>query len=115
MRLTPENVRAAYKLLCVCEPFSKWNMPDADDVKFRVGKTRACYGWHVSQRDGPHTIMVSSGCVSHVSTLVEVMAHEMVHLYQAHHGLADRRSHGPAFKKLVARVARELGIDPKRL
>lgn len=113
--LTPEVLAAAYDYLASTEPFARWNLPDSDDVTFRVTKARdkfARYVW-----DGGHTIEVSSVSVGHTATLLEKMSHELVHVHLRQTGMESKSSdpnvHNMPFRKLAAQVCRVHGFDPK--
>jgi hypothetical protein len=113
LRITADLLRATYDMLNCCAPFDKFNLPDGEDVTFRVIKDKTLYGWY--QQDGDqHVIAVSSAKCGHLFTVVMTMAHEMVHLIQRESGMDVKRSfHGPAFQKLATKVCDHLGFDPK--
>lgn len=114
--LSKEVLAAAYDYLSVCEPFRRWNLPDSEDVLFRVGKFRgdfATYRWDGKQ----HTITVSSNAIAHTETLFRYMAHEVIHLHLEETGMESRTggtdTHNAAFRKFAAQVCRYHGFDPK--
>ena len=113
--LTPEVLAAAYDYLAACEPFNRWNLPDSDDITFRVVKSRKMFAQYVW--DGTHTIEVSSGTVGHTMTLLESMGHEMVHVHLRQTGMESKSSnpnvHNLPFRKLAAQVCRVHGFDLK--
>lgn len=110
--LNRDILRAAYDFLCETPPFSKWNLPDGDDVKFKVVRSGAYRGWHTF--DGKqHVIAISAGAVGHTRSLMEVMAHEMVHVHNHHSGAFRGSEHGAAFYRWAAVVCRVHGFDPK--
>ena len=109
--LTPEILRAAYDFLATTMPFCRWNMPEGEDVAFKVvrnPKVFADYRW-----TGRHTIRVSGTTVGHTETLLRTMAHEMIHLHEQQSGMATSSQHTKAFWKLAARVCKYHGFDPK--
>ena len=113
--LTPEVLAAAYDYLASTAPFNRWNLPDSDDITFRVVKSRKMFAQYVY--DGTHTIEGSSGTVGHTATLLESMGHEMVHVHLRQTGM-ESRSHNPnvhnlPFRKLAARVCAVHGFDLK--
>lgn len=110
IRLTPDLIRAGYDLLAETEPFKKWNLPDSDEIKFRVYRS-SDYGSF--QTDGPDmTMCVSEKMVGHLSTLIETIAHEKIHVYQHITGMP--MDHGPGFRKLAALVCRHhREFDPR--
>lgn len=114
--LTPEMLQAAYNFLCKTPPFSNWKMPPGSDVKFIVGKATDCFA-HYQWDGNRHTITVSSKAVAYTGTLMDSMAHELIHLHLWKTGLESKRSgsryHNAAFKKFAARVCKYHGFDPK--
>ena len=112
MKLTPEILAAAYDYNKTWEPFNKWNFPDAEEVEFRVIKSTTVHGWY-AMRDGKHIIAISARTVGFPTTLIRVMAHEMIHLHQQEAGMANAAQHNRAFQKLAERVAKIHGYDPK--
>lgn len=113
--LTPEVLAAAYDYLASTEPFCRWNLPDSDDVTFRVTKARdkfARYVW-----DGGHAIEVSSVSVGHTSTLLEKVGHELIHVHLRQTGMESKSNdpnvHNGAFKKFAAKACRVHGWDLK--
>jgi len=113
LKLTPEIVAAAYAYLTECEPFSKWNLPPAEDLTFRVSSSLKDFGFCVYPRiksERP-TIIISKKLIGSTQLLMQILAHEMVHLYMFHHGITDRGTHGPAFRKIAKRVCAIHGFD----
>lgn len=114
--MTEDTLRAAYDLLNTQRPFSSWNLPDSDDVSFRVTRNRRLMGRCVWWSDGGATIEISRNCVGHVDTLMRVMAHEMVHLHHYRNKLdSSGVQHNAAFNRDLAATAKSLGFDPKSL
>jgi hypothetical protein len=79
--LTPELLAAAYRLLHCSRPFCDWNLPEHDDLTFRVAKTSQWFARFVRWSDGSRGILVSGSCVGTLQTLLVYMAHEMIHLH----------------------------------
>lgn len=112
--LTVEMLEAAYEFLRTTPPFNEWNLPEPDDMLFRVIRSRSHLGFYRKRRGGPHTIEISSGTVGHTNNLLMTMAHEMIHLHEGRTG-ADRGKgeHSAAFKKWAAQTCAIHGFDPK--
>lgn len=110
LHLTPEMLEATYELLKVTRPFCTWRLPDADDIAFHVVRAPMTSGEYIF--DGKHTIRISSRCVERLSTLIMVMAHEMVHLREEifYKSRADIK-HGARFKRLAHQVCRYHGFE----
>jgi hypothetical protein len=111
--LTPDTLRAAYNYLNETPPFCRWNLPEGDDVEFRVIRSKSDAGWHMIV-DSKDIIAVSSATIGRTQSLMEVMAHEMVHLHQRRIGTETAGTmHNRAFYLLSAQVCRFHGFDPK--
>lgn len=110
--LTIDTLRAAYDYLATTPPFVRWNLPDGEDVTFRVVKSLDTRGWYrrVGQR---HTIGISRNCIGRTDSLMEVMAHEMVHLHEEQAGACGSGEHSRAFNRWAAQVCKWHGWDPK--
>lgn len=111
--LDPETLAAAYDYLRTTPPFSRWNLPESEDVVFKAAITPRHHGWY-DRKKRKHILAVSRGSVGHTTSLMETMAHEMCHLFQA---LTKTETpgteHNAAFLKLVVQVCRYHGFDPK--
>jgi hypothetical protein len=113
--LTAEMLEACYEFLKTTPPFDKLNLPDGEDVKFRVGKTRvkfAQYRWIGKQ----HEITMSGAAIGYTVTLMNAMTHEMIHMHLEQAGIESRGNHmihNPAFRKLAAVCCKFHGWDPK--
>lgn len=108
LRLTSDVLRAAYAYLEETEPFRSWNLPDAEDVRFVVSRGKGVQGWAVLHKK---EIAISSACVGCTRVLMEIMAHEMVHMHVDRHG--DASPHGPHFLKAAKKVCAIHGFDYK--
>lgn len=110
--LNHETLAAAYDYLRATPPFRDWNLPEAEDVKFVITRSTVVAGTH-SIRDGKDVIGVSSGCIGRTGSLMELMAHEMIHMHQREVCMETRGvEHNAAFKKLGAKVSKIHGFDP---
>ena len=105
--LTPEVLAAAYNYLRVTPPFNRWKMPLAHNVRFRVTSSPTDAGY--CDRG---TIGVSRRCIGYTAYLVEIMAHEMIHLHLDRKNV--KKHHVPEFQACAARVCAIHGFDPKR-
>lgn len=111
--LNPEILARAYDYLQSTQPFCKWNLPDSDDITFKVIRTKKLFGQHY-RLNGKHVLEVSSGMHGHSNTLLSTIAHEMIHIHQDEAGMSRRGTeHNAAFHKLASRVCKVHGWDPK--
>lgn len=110
--LTPDVLEGAYEYLRRTRPFRDWNLPEPEDVKFKITRNKDTFGSY--QIDGTdHIISISARLIGRTDQLLQTMAHEMVHLHQECAGMWDRNPHSKAFLKLAARVCYYHGWDPK--
>lgn len=103
--LTTELLAHAYEYLCCIPPFSKWNMPPAEDVKFLIIRQKDRYA-HYQWVNGVHHIAVSSKIVGRHESLLSTLSHEMIHLHCRSVGMCKDDPHGKAFQKLADRVCK---------
>ena len=116
MKLNPINLREIYEMLHTCEPFSKWNLPLADEVKFEVIVDDQVMGTYLYD-DGEyaHTIQISAARCSHLDTVIRTMAHEMIHASR-HDTVTDAwLKHDATFRRRAHLISKELGFDPLEL
>jgi hypothetical protein len=114
--ITPESLAAAYDYLKTTPPFNKWNLPESEDVLFKLSRRPREYGryqWNGTR----HTITASVHGMAHTTTLMRFLSHEMVHLYLEIMGWESRAHseevHNAAFRKFAARICKYHGFDPK--
>lgn len=113
--LTPEMLAAAYDFLRTTPPFDKWSLPESDDVKFMVSRSRkwfARYRWDGNR----HTVEVSGNAVAYSDTLISKLSHEMIHMHLEELGMEGRggpNTHSGAFRSLADEVCKAHGWDPK--
>lgn len=109
--ITPTIVRAAYEFLSETPPFDKWNLPDSDDLTFRVVDDTGHYAWLTTKRGRKPVIAVSRKMVGHTVSLLQTVAHEMGHLHQYRTGMP--LTHGAAWEKIKLKICNRHGFDPK--
>ena len=114
--LSPEMLAAAYNYLKATPPFKRWKIPSSDKVIFKVTLNDEAFGWY--QWDGAnHKITASIKAIGHTSTLMQLMAHEVIHLYLEELGRENKNGdtsvHNAMFRRLAARVCKYHGFDPR--
>lgn len=107
---------AAFDYLRTTPPFHRWKLPSADQIKFKLSRSRVEYGnyqWSGSQ----HVITASVHAIGHTMTLMQFMAHEIIHLHLELTGKESKRggrnTHNAAFRKLADKVCKYHGFDLK--
>lgn len=108
LKLHPDkHLPAAYAYFRATEPFAKMGLPEADEVRFVVGRDNNLKGWF-RVINGQPEITISSSCVGSTNTLMQTMSHEMAHLHQ---WLNKRpQTHNANFKKLALRICKAHGF-----
>jgi hypothetical protein len=110
MQLTPELLAASYRLLHCSIPFLDWNLPEAEDIVFKVTKTRKWFARFVA----PRTIEVSKSSVGQLDTLIRNMGHEMIHLHLDELGydkVGGSGLHSARFRALALEACKAHGWD----
>ena len=105
MHLTPARLAAVYDCLRAFPPFQGWRLPEADAVEFRVSLRVDEFGRY-ELRGEQHCIEISGVLTIDWQSLVETMAHEMVHLHQARSGPVD---HDAQWQRMATSVCRAFG------
>lgn len=108
----PDELAAAYDFLRTTPPFRRWKLPPSDEITFVVNKHAQNRGdFHVDANDRP-VMRVSMAAVSHTNSLLAVIAHESIHLYQwrTKRETANTK-HNADFHRLAARVCAIHGFD----
>ena len=110
LHITPEMARSAYEYLRTCPPFRRWHLPDPNKIEWIVTGRRDAMAW--CRIDKPYQIRISQPRITNTQSLIESMAHEMIHLRQALIGQrTDTINHGKKFKKLADSVCRKHGFN----
>jgi hypothetical protein len=116
--LNPDMLAAAYDFLSATPPFNKWNLPDSEEVTFKTSRRpreAGRYQWDPNTKR--HYISASVHGIAYTSSLMRLMAHEMIHLHLQVMGWESKaRSeevHNAAFRKFAMEVCKYHGFDPK--
>lgn len=116
LKLRPDrHLYGAYNYLRLTEPFFglKPKLPEADEVKFIVSRERKTQGFF-RMEDGFPSIGISSFCTGSSQSLIEIMAHEIIHLFQwAAKSETANTQHNAEFIRLSKRVCKAHGFDIK--
>ena len=110
LKLTPDMLAAGYDFLRTTAPFSKWRLPDSDELGFHVVRDAGLSADFGVEQGVPY-IRVSDANNGLTVTLLGTLAHEIIHLRQYLTG--DREHHGPRFRRMAAKVCAIHGFDPK--
>lgn len=110
LQITPERLGMVYDMLRAFPPFCRWKLPPASEVKFHVLKTDKWQAdwWIEGDR---HHIRLSEKKHGHLESLIETMAHEMIHVRQKVNKTETKGDHNAEFKRLSQIVCKALGFD----
>lgn len=112
LALNKDRLALLYDFLAECPPFCDWNMPDSEDIVFKVTRSKVTAG-HYRRENGKHEIAISTACCGWINELVRVMIHEMLHLHQAVVGMeSSHAEHNAAFNLQAKILCKSFGLDP---
>ena len=109
--ITPEMMAAAYDYLATTPPFCNWNLPESEDVTFIVYRSMVNRGDWFRIKDR-HRIRISSRYAKSTTSLMETLAHEMIHLHEDHNNCSGKGQHSAAFNAWANEVCEIHGWDP---
>lgn len=110
LRVDAARIAAVYEMWRAFPPFSRWNLPPSSEVAFHVLRTNQLDGdwWYDGER---HHIRVSAVRHAHMVSLLDTVAHEMVHLHQHQSGTATNAVHNADFRRIAGRICKLYGFD----
>jgi len=112
MNVTPAILSACYAHLRGLRPFSRWRLPEPEEVHFALhsGEDHATY--QVTE-DGSHIIKLNSLTHTTHSQIMMSVAHEMIHMRQELAGRLPFKNdgHNAEFRRLAWKVCKEFGWD----
>ena len=106
--ITVESCKAVYNMLRHLPPFNKYELPRPSEIEFVIVHDPELYGSYCPE---PHCITISTAKQSHLQTLQQTIAHEMVHLILYLQG-KRYELHNKNFYKLTHEVANLYGWEP---
>jgi len=111
LKLHPDLLAAGYEYLRQSTPFRGWGLPEADDIGFGVVKDTTMFADFMVV-DGIPMIRVSERMHGHTTTLLQTIAHEIIHLHQHLKKLDTGGEHNADFWRRAKRVCAAHGFDP---
>lgn len=111
--LTPDTLASAWDYICTIPPLSGWNLPDSEEITFRVVKTKKIYA-QLSYIRKKYLIEVSEAKCGRHETILSTLAHEACHMHQHSACFMNKRNfHDKAFWLLADEVCRFHEFDRK--
>ena len=113
LHITHEILSSVYDLLRLTPPFSRWKLPEADDIEFRATNCddQALHWVAVDGDKEQHVIQVSPKHHHTLQAVLASMGHEMVHVHEYNIGFRRKTHHGWKFKILADQVCKHHGFD----
>ena len=112
--ITPEMAEAAYNYLKTTPPFKRWGLPSSHKIEWMITRNNGYMGRCTSYNhtDNKFTIEISLVKVTNTESLIETMAHEMIHMRQRIvNGFKSSQGHGKDFQKMADQVCRKHGFN----
>ena len=106
MKPSESDLIAAYEYLYSVAPFSEWDLPSSNAISFEVNRSRQMQGEYDTD---PHTIRASSYFCKTQQSVLETVAHEMVHLHMERAGQYSHADHGRDFKAHAKTICKAFG------
>lgn len=102
--VTPKSMRAAYDFLRRIS-FSELRLPDSKRVTFLAKKMKRYHGYYIY----PENIITLDSSINTVGRLLQVMAHEMIHVALEQNAACDHDEHDEHFNSLARIIEVEMG------
>jgi len=102
--VTPVSMRAAYKFLREVS-FSGVKLPPPSKVRFRAKKLKKYHGIYEYPQ---HVVTINTETTS-ITQLLQIMAHEMIHVALEQNAVSDHSEHDSNFKSLAGIIEFEMG------
>lgn len=110
--LTKETLAAAYDYLLTTPPFNEWHLPDSGDIDWHISRSHShCGTANYQPATGRVRIEISSYRTRRTQSLMELMAHEMLHILEWKNGIHTKAEHSKGFHKLADKVCLIHGFD----
>jgi len=110
--MTPKVLRGVYFMLKQIPPISRWQLPNASSIRFRITRSENDYA---EVEPKTRTMWVSRRKHAHLASVEKTVAHEMIHLARYLRGHKRWDEHDKTFLKMSEAVSNALGWDPKDL
>jgi SprT-like family len=107
-------LRAAYDFLAATSPFCEWDLPPSSAITFDLENADRSRLGYYSKRADKHVIGVRADLIGRTSELIEVLAHEVVHLHRRLKYGSGSDPHDHVFRKLARQVCSAHGFDLSR-
>lgn len=110
--ITPTTVKATYTWLKTFPPFNKWRLPNPEKLNFSVESLKSRWADYDPETK---TLRVSSARVSTYHSLIQAVAHEMIHVKEDLAGRWSDKHDTVYFKSRCKTICKHWGFDPNNL
>lgn len=107
MKFTADDLRAAYRFLKRVAFDNDRRLPTANKVHF-VAKALKAHGYH-GMAGEQHCIWVDTQDTKSLDMMLQIMAHEMLHVALGHDTVPSKYAHGTDFKEAARAIEIEMG------
>lgn len=104
MIVTPESMRAAYQFLRAVS-FSGLRIPSPQKITFKAKRLKNYHGLY----EYPENIVTINTETRSVTQLLQIMAHEMIHVALEQNAASDHDKHDDNFEALARIIEGEMG------
>lgn len=102
--VTPNTMRAAYEFLRRVS-FSELNIPPTSKITFKVRPLKKYHGLY----EYPQHIVTIDSSTKTVTAMLQIMAHEMIHVAFEQNAASDHDKHDANFEALARLIEAEMG------
>jgi SprT-like family len=107
-------LRGAYDFLAATSPFCDWDLPPSSAITFDLENSDRSRLGYYNNVNGTHVIGIRASLIGNTSELIEVLAHEVVHLHRRLKYGSGSDPHDHVFRKLARQVCNVHGFDLSR-
>ena len=102
--ITPESMKAAYEFIRRVS-FSGLKLPSSKRIQFKARRLKMLHGYYLY----PDNIIVINAETPDISRMLQIMAHEMVHVALEQNASCDHDQHDEHFRALADVIEDEMG------
>ena len=102
--ITPQQMKSAYEFLQQVS-FRDLKLPPSSRVKFRVKRLKKFHGFY----EYPQHIVTINSETKSITHLLQIMAHEMIHVALEQNAASDHDIHDQHFESLARIIEQEMG------
>lgn len=102
--VTPESMKAAYEFLRKVT-FAGLNLPNSSRVTFKAKRLKKYHGLY----EYPGHVLTINSDTRTITGMLQIMAHEMIHVAYEQNGKSDHDKHDANFEEMARLIEAEMG------